>query len=112
MSNGNSKVLNLTNIILTIMGVLLAAMIGLGFNSIYNKIDKSNEGINAKMDAAITAINSKMDAMDAQQTHRIDQTQAVQREITANMVSIVKDLARIDANQGARLRHESEKGRK
>jgi hypothetical protein len=49
MANGDMKVWNLANVIITIMAGVIAVFIGLGFNSLGNKIETGDNIINARL---------------------------------------------------------------
>jgi hypothetical protein len=85
MANGDTKVWNLANVIITIMAGVIAVFIGLGFNSLGNKIETGDNVINA----------------------RLTKIEDGQRSLNECIMRMQSDITRIDTLQKMRLERET-----
>jgi len=82
MANGDSKVWNLANVIITIMAGLIAVIIGFGLNSLSSKIEQGDAAIYARMGevkSEIKGINECLMRMQSDIT-RVDTLQRMRIE--------------------------------
>jgi hypothetical protein len=85
MANGDNKVWNLANVIITIMAGVIAVFIGIGFSSLGNKIETGDNLINS----------------------RLTKIEDGQRSLNDCIMRMQSDITRIDTLQKMRLERET-----
>jgi hypothetical protein len=82
MANGDAKVWNLANVIITIMATVIAVIIGFGLNSITSKIEQGDASIYARMGEIKAEIKGMNDCMMRMQSDitRLDTLQKMRLE--------------------------------
>ena len=84
-NGGDTKVWNLANVLITVMAGIIAVLIGVGFNSLGNKIETGDNLINA----------------------RLGQIEGNQKSLNECIMKMQSDITRIDTLQRMRLDRES-----
>ena len=82
MANGDAKVWNLANVIITVMASIIAIIVGFGLNSISTKIEQGDAAIYARLSEVkleVKGINDCMMRMQSDIT-RIDTLQKMRIE--------------------------------
>lgn len=102
MTNGTSepKAWTLTHTILCALGLVILALAGAGYSSIKDSIKEGDVAINKTI--SVTNDNLMCQIKEIKEQHR---------DTSNTILKLVTDVARIDANQKARLDRESQNGK-